>query len=216
MSTPIRIDIVSDVMCPWCIIGWKQLERALGATGHGATLRWHPFELNPDMPPEGQNLRDHLVEKYGTTEAQSARTRAKMAAMGAELGFVFDFSDDMRMVNSFRAHQVIDWAGTLGHQHAMKMALFAAHFTEGRDVNDTGVLCDLAGRVGLDRDEAARVLAEGSHADSVREKQRFWAGQGITGVPAMVFQQQYLVTGAQGVEAYAQLLDRFATQGAPA
>ncbi len=215
MTAPINIDIVSDVMCPWCIIGWKQLEHALKATGHGATLRWHPFELNPDMPPEGQNLRDHLVAKYGTTEDQSAQTRAKMTALGAELGFAFNFTDDMRMVNSFRAHQMIDWAGTLGQQHAMEMALFAAHFTEGRDVNDTGVLCDLAEQVGLDRDAAAQVLAEARHADSVRAKQQFWTDQGITGVPAMVFQQQYLVTGAQGVETYAQLLDRFATD-APA
>lgn len=209
MPTPIQIDIVSDVMCPWCIIGWKQLEQAINATGHGVTLRWHPFELNPDMPEAGQNLRDHLVEKYGITPQQSTENRERMTALGADLGFTFNFSDDMRMVNSFRAHQMIDWAGTLGNQHVMKMALFAAHFTQGRDVNDPAVLIEIAGGIGLDQSEARAVLDTARHAESVREKQRFWAAQGISGVPAMVFHQQFLVTGAQGAKTYGELLDRF-------
>ncbi|MTJ04282.1 MAG: DsbA family oxidoreductase [Sediminimonas qiaohouensis] len=214
MATPIQIDIVSDVMCPWCIIGWKQLEHALTASGQEAVLRWHPFELNPDMPETGQNLREHLIGKYGITAQQSADNRERMQALGADLGFTFNFSEDMRMVNSFRAHQVIDWAGTLGHQHPMKMALFTAHFTQGRDVNDPAVLAEVAGEIGLDPAAARAVLDTARHAESVREKQRFWTAQGVSGVPAMVFQQQFLVTGAQGSKTYRELLDRFANADA--
>lgn len=210
MSTPIQIEIVSDVMCPWCIIGWKQLEQALDASGHSATMRWHPFELNPDMPTDGQNMREHLVEKYGITATQSDENRAHMAKVGSELGFTFNFSEDMRMVNSFRAHQMIDWAGTLGHQHPMKMALFTAHFTDGRNIDDPAVLVEIAEEIGLDPSVAREVLNTGNHAQSVREKQKFWTAQGISGVPAMVFQQQFLVTGAQGAKTYEGLLERFA------
>ena len=212
--TPLQIDIVSDVVCPWCIIGFKQLEQAMAATGLGAYVRWHPFELNPQMPPEGQNLREHLAEKYGTTPEQSRTARQRLTDLGAGLGFAFNYSDDSRMVNTFAAHQLLDWAAEQNLQHPLKLALFAAFFTDGKDVSDPSVLAEIAGSVGLDADAAREVLASGSHVERTREKQRFWLDQGISGVPAMVFGGKYLVTGAQGVEGYMQVLRQCAAEAA--
>lgn len=212
--TPLQIDIVSDVVCPWCIIGFKQLEQAMGATGMGAYVRWHPFELNPQMPPEGQNLREHLAEKYGTTPEQSRTARQRLTDLGDSLGFTFNYSDDTRMVNTFAAHQLLDWAAEQNLQHPLKMALFAAFFTEGKDVSDHAVLAAAAGAVGLDPAQARSVLESGSHAEQTRAKQRVWLERGISGVPAMVFAGKYLVTGAQGAEGYAEVLRRCAAEAA--
>lgn len=208
MSDLLRIDIISDVVCPWCIIGYRQLARALDQTGTKAEIHWHPFELNPDMPPEGQNLREHVAEKYGSTPEQSEEGRRQMAGLGADLGFDFRFSEDSRIWNTFAAHQLLHWANTQGRQHDLKMALFRAHFTEGRNMADPEGLADVAGEIGLDRAEALAVLRDQRYADEVRAHEAFWLGQGIRGVPAMVFDRQHLVTGAQGVENYARILEQ--------
>lgn len=204
----VQVDIVSDIMCPWCIIGFKQLEQALAATGTGARIRWHPFELNPGMPAEGQNLTEHIIEKYGSTPEQSAKNRSQMHALGEGLGFTFNFSADSRIVNSFAAHQLLDFALGQGLQHPLKLALFEAHFTDDKDVSDTDTLLDVAASVGLDRAACQQVLETGALAATVREKQQFWTSRGISGVPSMVFGGKYLVTGAQGAENYAQLLQK--------
>jgi predicted DsbA family dithiol-disulfide isomerase len=208
----VQIDIISDVMCPWCIVGFKQLEMALAQTGVGARVRWHPFELNPEMPPEGENLDAHIRAKYGTTEAQSAQTRRQLQDLGAALGFTFNFADDMRIVNSFKAHQLLDYAAAQGVQHPLKMALFRAHFTENRDVSDESVLLDLAEEVGLDRASAAAALASEAHARAVRAQEAVWAQNGISGVPSMIFGEKYLVTGAQGPQNYAHMLQKVAAE----
>ncbi|MFY0610587.1 MAG: DsbA family oxidoreductase [Hyphomicrobiaceae bacterium] len=210
----IRIDIVSDVVCPWCIIGYKQLERALELTGLAADIHWHPFELNPKMVPVGENLREHLAAKYGTTPEGSKRARARLTALGAELGFTFDYADDMRMVNTFRAHQIMHWAGTQGRAHEMKMALFAAFFTHRRDLNDPHILAECAAEIGLDRNMALAILEEERYAQAVRDAEHHWLERGIHGVPAMVFEQRYLLTGAQGVENYTGALKRIVEQQA--
>lgn len=204
----VQIDIISDVMCPWCIIGFKQLEQALGMTGTGAYIRWHPFELNPDMPAEGQNLRAHITQKYGSTDEQSTAARAQMQQLGDSLGFTFNFTDDSRIVNTFAAHQLLDFAQEHGLQHQLKMALFDAHFTQGRDVSQHDTLVDVAGHVGLDPDAARTVLDSGSHAEQTRARQLFWTERGISGVPSMVFGGKYLLTGAQGAQTYAQMLQK--------
>ena len=204
----IQIDIVSDVMCPWCIVGFRQLEQALGMVGAGAYIRWHPFELNPTMPPEGQNLAEHLAQKYGSTPEQSAQNRKMLTDLGASLGITFNFSDDSRIVNTFAAHQLLGWAQSQGLQHPLKMALFEAHFAEGRDVSDAEVLLDMAEAVGLDRAAAAEVLESGSQAEETRAHQQFWTSRGISGVPSMVFDGRYLLTGALGAETYAQMLTK--------
>ncbi|MBR9865280.1 MAG: DsbA family oxidoreductase [Rhodobacteraceae bacterium] len=206
MTDPLRIDIISDVMCPWCIIGYRQLAQALENTGTDHEIHWHPFELNPEMPAEGQNMREHIVEKYGSTPEQSEQSRQQMTRLGADLGFTFNFAQDMRMHNTFNTHQLLHWAETQGRKHDLKMALFDAHFTHRRNLSDNSVLADVAGGIGLDREEAAAVLADQRYASAVRELEQFWVQQGIRGVPAMVFNRKHLVTGAQGVENYTSVL----------
>ena len=208
MSMPLRIDIVSDVMCPWCIIGYRQLVAALEATDTDHEIHWHPFELNPDMPPEGQNVREHIIEKYGTTHEQSEESRKQMTTLGAELGFDFRFTENMRMHNTFNAHQLIHWADTQGREHDVKQALFTAHFTFQRNLSDVNVLADVAVETGLDRTEALAVLEDQRFASEVRQMQNFWLQKGIRGVPAVVFDRQHLVSGAQGVENFTRILDK--------
>lgn len=208
MSKPLQIDIVSDVMCPWCIIGYRQLAKALEDTGVEHAITWHPFELNPQMPQEGQNLREHLAQKYGTTPEQSVAARRRLTELGAELGFAFDYDDDMRMHNTFNAHQLLHWAGTQGRKSALKQALFAAHFTDQRNLSDVEVLADVAQEVGLDRKEALEVLDDQRYASTVREQERFWMEQGVSGVPSVVFDRQHLVTGALGVDTYTRVLQQ--------
>ncbi len=207
-AAEIRIDIVSDVVCPWCIIGYRQLVQALKETGVRAGVQWHPYELNPDMAPEGQNLAEHLAGKYGTTRAQGADARRKLSDLGAGLGFTFAFREDTRMVNTFLAHQLIEWAQEQGRQTDMKLALFKAHFTDARNVSDLDALVDITDGIGLDGDTARRVLAGGRLAWNVRAMQKFWIDKGVRGVPAMVFDRQHLLTGARGTRSYAALLRR--------
>jgi len=213
MTTPppkLRIDIVSDVVCPWCIIGYRQLVAALQATGTAHEIHWHPFELNPDMPPEGQNVREHVAEKYGATREQSEESRNQMTRLGAGLGFAFRFADDTRMHNTFNLHQLLHWAESHGRTHPLKLALFSAHFTDNRNLSDDTVLADVAAEVGLDRVEALAVLADQRFAADVRSAEKHWLDQGIRGVPAMIFNRRQLVTGAQGVDNYTQVLGQLA------
>ncbi|MBT0955834.1 DsbA family oxidoreductase [Alphaproteobacteria bacterium KMM 3653] len=211
---PLRIDIISDVMCPWCIVGYRQLAQALDSTGTDHEIHWHPFELNPAMPPEGQDMIEHIAEKYGSTPEQSAQNRARLEALGDELDFKFGFADGFRMHNTFNTHQLLHWAEEQGRMHDLKQAFFAAHFTDGRNVSDVNVLADVAAEIGLDRAEALAVLKDQRFADTVREKEAFWQRQGIQGVPAVVFDRQHLVTGAQGVENYTNILHHLAKEEA--
>ncbi len=215
-SPAVQIDIISDVMCPWCIVGYRQLEQALSQMGVGAFIRWHPFELNPQMGAEGQNLTEHIAEKYGATPEQSAQNRAQLVGIGQQLGIDFRFSKDSRIVNSFAAHQLLDWAQDHNMQHPLMLALFDAHFTQGLDVSDPEVLSDVAATVGLDRGDAAQVLTSGSHADRVRQREEVWTSRGISGVPSMIFEGKYLVTGAQGAENYTQILQKVLSEKAAA
>jgi len=211
MTTPsqkLQIDIVSDVMCPWCVIGYRQLAAALEATNTPYDMRWHPFELNPNMPPEGQNLSEHLTEKYSSTKAESDANRERLTQMGAELDFTFQFSDTTRMHNTFNVHQLMHWADLQGRKHDLKMAFFAAHFTDGRNLSDETILADIAEEIGLDRAEAVAILADQRFANEVCSAEQHWVNQGIRGVPAIIFNQQHLVTGAQGVENYSRILEQ--------
>lgn len=211
---PLRIDIVSDVVCPWCALGLFQLARAQEMTGIAAAIHFHPFELNPTMPETGQDMREHLAEKYGTSEAESAALRARLESAGAEVGLAFDFSDTRRMVNSFRAHQLIEWADQQGRQPEMKRALLRAYHCDGRDVSDVATLTAIATGAGLDAGSAEEVLVDGTLSAEVRVMEQFWIGKGIRSVPAMVFNLTDLVTGARGVETYANLLAKFSSAAA--
>ena len=209
-AIPIRIDIVSDVVCPWCIIGFKQLERALAEMGDEVEvdLHWHPFELNPQMPPEGQDVREHVAQKYGTTAAQSSAVRARLIQTAESLGVEFRYSEGMRIHNTFRAHQLLHWAGTQGKQTELELALFESYFSREENVNDVDVLVAAAERAGLDKEQARAVLTDGRHADTVREEQRFWLSKGIHAVPSFVLDQRYLIPGAQDPEVFVAALKR--------
>ena len=211
MKDALRIDVISDVMCPWCIIGYRQLVDALEATQTPHEVHWHPFELNPNMPAEGQNIREHVAEKYGATPEQSAKSRAQMTQIGAELGFEFTYNPDSRMHNTFNTHQLLHWAGTLGRKGELKMAMFTAHFTHGRNLSDNTVLADIADEAGFDRVEALAILEDQRYAQTVRQTEAFWVQQGISGVPAVVFDRKHLVTGAQGTPNFVRILEQLAS-----
>lgn len=209
---PLRIDIVSDVVCPWCVVGYRQLAAALEQTNTAHEIHWHPFELNPNMPSEGQNMREHITEKYGSSKAESDASRAHITKAGAEVGFAFNFNDDLRMHNTFNLHQLLLWADqqqpSLAHE--LKQAFFTAHFTNGRNLSDNAVLADIAAEVGLNREQALAVLEDQRFANEVRAEEQHWQRQGIQSVPAIIFNEQHLVSGAQGVDNFVNILDQLA------
>ena len=217
VALPLQVDIVSDVVCPWCIIGYKQFSKALAALPgqFDVTISWHPFELNPAMPAEGQGLQEHLAQKYGASPRQGSATRERLVALGESLGFTFDYFDGMRMVNTFRAHQLLHWAASQGRQTDLKLALFESFFSRREDVSDTAILAQVAARVGLDGNTAREVLADERFAAAVRQEQRYWLDQDVHAVPTFVFQGQYLVPGAQDAEAFVRLLQKIRTREMP-
>ncbi len=208
-----QIDFVSDVSCPWCAIALNSLEAALTRLGPQieADLNFQPFELNPSMARDGQNLVEHLREKYGSAAAEIERAQELIRARGAEVGFTFDLERRTRIYNTFDAHRLLHWAGLERKQRALKRALFAAYFTEGRDPSDHEVLVDLATRVGLEASRARRILSAGEYAVEVRARERFYQDRGIDAVPAVIVDDRYLVQGGQPVEVFEAVLNRIAT-----
>lgn len=204
----IRIDIVSDVVCPWCIIGYKRLEKALELVSDQVEteIHWHPFELNPNMPQGGENLRAHLAAKYGTTLEGSIKARANLTRMGAELGFKFDYFDEMKMFNSFKAHQLLHYAREQGKDTELKLRLFSAFFGERKEVDQDEVLVAEAGAVGLDEDESRAVLKDGRYVDAVRKEEHEWLARGVQGVPTFVFNSKQGISGAQEPSTLADIL----------
>ena len=205
---PLRIDIVSDVVCPWCVVGYRQLAAALEQTNTPYEIHWHPFELNPNMPSEGQNMREHITEKYNSSKAESDASRAQITKVGSDVGFEFNFTDELRMHNTFNLHQLLHWAEQQGRMHDLKQALFTAHFTDNRNISDIAVLANIAAEIGLNREEALAVLEDQRFANDVREVEQHWQRQGIQSVPAIIFNEQHLVSGAQGVDNYINILEQ--------
>ena len=214
MATPVKIDFVSDVSCPWCVIGLKALEQALQRLDGevSADIHFQPFELNPQMPPEGQDLTEHIAQKYGATPEQTAANGEAIRARGADLGFTFDMEKRGRIYNTFDAHRLLHWAEHEGRQHQLKQALFDAYFTEGRDPSDHGVLLDVAGKAGLDPRRASEILASGEFAAEVRERQKFYSSQGIQAVPSVIVNDKWLIQGGQPVEAFENALRKIAAE----
>ncbi|MBE1290877.1 MAG: DsbA family oxidoreductase [Rhodobacteraceae bacterium] len=208
---PIRVDIISDVVCPWCIVGYRQLMQASKDTGIPVETYWHPFELNPDMVPEGENLRDHIMRKYGSSAEQSKSARDHLASVGKDLDFEFHWTEDSRIYNTFAAHQLLHWASESGQAQALKLALFDAYFTQGRDVSAPDVLIEVAAAIGLNAEEAKVVLQDQRYADTVRQKEQFWTSRGVSSVPTMVFDAKQATSGAQGVDTFARLLQLMAS-----
>ncbi len=212
--TEVRIDIISDVVCPWCAIGYKRLERALiEHVGElTAAIVWHPFELNPNMPEAGQNLQAHVAEKYGASADQSSAARAQLTELAASLDLTFRYGADTRIFNTFKAHQLLHWALRLGRQGPLTFALFDAYFARAENVANTAVLLDAVEQAGLDRAEATAVLEEGRYAADVRAEERFWTERGITGVPTFILGGRYLVQGAQEPTVFAEVLARLESE----
>ena len=208
----VTVNMVSDVVCPWCIVGYQRLQEAIKSLDNiEVDIKFHPFELNPNMPAEGQNLREHIMEKYGISEQQSVENRARLVQAGEELGFSFNFTDDSRMQNTFKAHQLIHFAAQNDLEEAMKLSLFNAYFTDGKDVNDLGVLVELAEAVGLDKAEAETVIKSEKYAQVVREEETIWMQRGIQSVPTFVIGNQG-VAGAQEPATLAAFISQAASQ----
>jgi len=214
MPKTLRIDFVSDVVCPWCVIGLKSLETAIANAGDVliADIHFQPFELNPDMAAEGENVAEHIARKYGADRARSDGTRDLIRTSAAELGFTMATTRDSRIWNTFDCHRLLHWAKLEGHQAALKMALFTAHFTEQKSLAEPQVLIDAAVAAGLDGEAAREVLASGAYIDEVRRDERFWREQGIQAVPAIVIEGKYLISGGQPVAAFEKALRRIAAE----
>jgi predicted DsbA family dithiol-disulfide isomerase len=210
----IRIDLVSDVVCPWCIVGYKRLEIALETLKDQveAEIHWHPFELNPTMPQEGQHLREHIMEKYGSSAADSDRARESLKQVGDALGFEFNFSEDMRIYNTRKAHQLLQWSESFGKKTELKLALFDAYFTRNQALNEADVLLEAVSSIGLDVTDAAAVMGSQDWHDKVVENERHWQQAGVQAVPSFIINQAYLISGAQDPESLAQALLDIAKQ----
>jgi predicted DsbA family dithiol-disulfide isomerase len=210
----LKIDFVSDVVCPWCAIGLKSLEQALQKLDGSvsADLHFQPFELNPQMAPEGEDVAEHLAHKYGSTPERMAQNREGIRQRGASLGFTFDMDKRGRIYNTFDAHRLLHWAELEGKQHALKLALLEAYFTKGEDVSSHDVLARVAGEVGLDAAKAREVLDSGRYADEVRAQERFFQEQGIRAVPSVIVNGRYLIQGGQPPEVFEQTLRQIASE----
>jgi len=206
MKQPLKIDFVSDIACPWCAIGLSSLQRALERLGDtvDAQIVMHPFELNPQMGPGGESIVAYLGKKYGRTPEQIAETQAMIRERGAEVGFTFGPRE--HVYNTFDAHRLLHWAGLEGKQLPLKLALLRAYHGEGRDPSDHDVLVAAAQSVGLDAAKAREVLQSGAYADAVRAEERQSQAMGIQSVPSIIFNDRYLVTGGQPVEAFEQAI----------
>lgn len=214
MGTALRIDFVSDIACPWCVIGLLALRKALAVVGEDvvAEFHFHPFELNPQMGPEGENIAEHLLKKYGSTAEQSAAARETIAARGAALGFVFNYTTESRIWNTFGAHRLLHWAFADGRQLALKEALFKLNFTDGRSTSDVDALVAAAGKAGLDEARAREVLASGAFAAEVRAEQEAWRARGVQAVPTIVFNERWAIQGGQPPEMFERAIREMLAQ----
>ena len=208
MQDKLKIDIVSDVMCPWCVIGYKRLESAIQSLGleDSVEIEWQPFELNPDMPAHGENLRAHIERKYDTTPKASAEARRNLTALAAEEGLVFNFFDDMRMVNTLELHVLLEYAAEQGMQHDLMMQFYADYFTLQKDMSDRAVMADSLAAVGLDATEGLAQLDDPEALQQVRARKAQWQKMGISSVPTFVFNRRSALNGAQPKEVFEQVL----------
>ncbi len=215
MPAAMKIDFVSDISCPWCAIGLNALEQALAEVQGeiSAELHFQPFELNPQMPAEGQDIDEHIAQKYGASKEQMAANREQIRRRGEEVGFVFGEGKRSRIYNTFDAHRLLHWAEEEGRQRALKHALFEAYFTRGESPGDHAVLLAVVESVGLDRDRAAAILGSDEYAAEVRERERMYLDAGIHSVPAVIINDRHLISGGQPAQVFAQALTQIAAGG---
>lgn len=203
----ITLDIYSDPVCPWCFIGKARLDRALESRpDHPFDIRWHPFQLNPDMPADGMDRNEYMSLKFGDAAAVLDAYRPVIDA-AQDTGLVLDLPAITRTPNTLDAHRLIHWAGLEGRQTAMVSTLFRAYFQQGRDIGDTATLLELAQAVGLDRNMIARLLDSDADRALIATADRDARARGISGVPFFIVAQQYAVSGAQTVETWRNVID---------
>lgn len=208
----IRLDIFSDPVCPWCMIGKANLDRALAAhPEHPFAIEWHPFQLNPDMAPEGVARAGYLQDKFGSRE-KVVQVHLALEAAAQKAGVTFDFAAIDRIPNTLNAHRLIHWAGLEGLQTAMVSRLFRAYWREGRDIGDLSVLAALAGEVGMDASAIARLLATDADAGDITARDQDARRRGVTAVPTFLIAQHYVVSGAQPPEVWGRVIDELVTQ----
>jgi predicted DsbA family dithiol-disulfide isomerase len=212
MATQLKVDFVSDVSCPWCVIGLRSLEAAVAKVKGdiAVDLHFQPFELNPQMGAEGQDIVEHIAQKYGSSPADIERNREAIRARGAAVGFEFNMQKRGRIYNTFDAHRLLHWAEVEGKQEALKNALFAAYFTNGRDPSDHAVLVEVAQKVGLDAKRAAAILESDEFSAEVRAREKFYTDRGIQAVPSVIINDQHLIQGGQPAEVFEQALRQLA------
>ena len=206
MTSHLRIDFVSDVSCPWCAVGLEALQAALARVAPAITAELHfqPFELNPQLPAEGQDTIEHLTQKYGISADQARANAQTIRQRGAAVGFNFDPARRSRVWNTFDAHRLLHWAELEGpaQQLALKKALFKAYFSDGENPSDAEVLVRLAGEAGLDSAQAHQILASDAYADATRQREQQYLQAGIRSVPAVILNRQHLVSGGQPAEVF--------------
>ncbi|WP_028605757.1 DsbA family oxidoreductase [Ottowia thiooxydans] len=216
MSKPIKIDFVSDVACPWCAVGLGSLQQALANSGDAveATLHFQPFELNPDMPPGGEDVTEHLTRKYGGTPEQFERNRQAIRERGAAVGFAFNPEGRSRIYNTFNAHRLLHWAGLQGpaRQLALKRALLEAYHGRSEAVEQDEVLLATVQAAGLDVTRAKEILASDEYAAEVRAAERFYQQAGISSVPAVIINDKHLISGGQPPEVFERALRQLAAE----
>jgi len=207
---PVRIDFVSDVSCPWCAIGLASLQQALARLPDevSAQIHFQPFELNPQMPPQGQDSTEHLAQKYGSTPEQIDANREAIRARGESLGFTFRMDRRSRVYNTFDAHRLLHWAALEDRQLPLKQALLQAYFSDGADVSSHDTLLRLATEAGLDSGRARQILSGDAYADDVRAQEQFYMQRGIHSVPAIIINERHLISGGQPPEVFEQALRR--------
>jgi predicted DsbA family dithiol-disulfide isomerase len=212
MKKPIKIDFVSDVSCPWCAIGLQSLETALQRLDAELepSLTFQPFELNPQMVAEGEDITEHLNKKYGSTPEQAATARESIRARGEALGFTFNMDKRGRIYNTFNAHRLLHWAEGEGKQMALKKALLTAYFTDGENPSDPALLVRVAASVGLDAARAQAILDSDEFAAEVRAQEQYYQQHGISSVPAIILNDEHLISGGQPPEVFEQALRQIA------
>jgi predicted DsbA family dithiol-disulfide isomerase len=206
---PLAVEVISDVVCPWCYVGKRRLEKAIAAAGIPLTIRWRPFQLDSTIPPEGKPRRDYLQGKFGSA-ARIKQIYDALAETGRTEGISFDFERIEVSPNTLDAHRLVRWAEAEGVQDGVVEALFRAYFIDGRDVGDHSVLAEIAGGCGMDRANIAARLASEEDRHTVRAEIETAQRMGVTGVPTFILAERYALVGAQPAEEIAAALRRIA------
>ncbi len=210
ISVPITIDLVSDVTCPWCIVGFKKLEQALGQTefNQPVNIQWQPFELNPGLPPQGELLLDNLQRKYNMSKADSENFSARLKSIGESLDFEFNIGEDFRMYDTKAAHRLLTWAQQFNLQTELKLKLFQFNFSQSLNISDTEILLSACDAVGLNVEQARAALDDELIRKKTEAEQQFWLQSGIQSVPSIILNRKYLINGAQEPEQIAKVFEK--------